>query len=129
MLTKDELYQIGTEMFGEKKWRTELAGVIGLSPARMYQLAAADIVPNGHSEKIRQVYAEWKVNNRTPFIGMQETIVSVLPEEAALTDEQISLRIEKRFSIMNRMVGGMLAGTIRSLIVYGAPGIGKTFDI
>lgn len=44
-------------------------------------------------------------------------------------EEQIKNRINQRFLLMNRMVKGMLHGTIRSLIISGAPGIGKTFDV
>lgn len=46
-----------------------------------------------------------------------------------LTDEQISARIAERFSIMNRMVRGVIGGFIPAMIIYGAPGIGKTWDV
>lgn len=45
------------------------------------------------------------------------------------TEEQIADRIAKRFSIMNRMVDGVINGFVPSMIVFGAPGIGKTWDI
>lgn len=128
-MDRNELHQIGNEMFGPK-WRNELAPVIGLSSARMYQIAASEITPNGAAEKIKRVYSDWKMNDtNVPFVGIQETVVASLPEEANFSDEQISERIQKRFDVMNRMVHGMIDGKIRSLIVYGAPGIGKTYDI
>jgi len=127
-MNKIELDRIGTEMFGVK-WRNDMADLIGLSSARMYQIAASETTPARSADKIRTAYEDWKLSGNSPFVGIQETVVSTLPEEVNLTDDQISLRIQKRFSVMNRMVGGMVEGTIRSLIVYGAPGIGKTFDI
>lgn len=127
-MNKIELDRIGTEMFGAK-WRNDMADLIGLSSARMYQIAASEITPAGSADKIRRAYDDWKLSGGAPFIGIQETVVSSLPEEVNQTDDQISLRIQKRFNVMNRMVGGMVEGNIRSLIVYGAPGIGKTYDI
>lgn len=44
-------------------------------------------------------------------------------------EEQIKNRINQRFSVMNRMVRQMIFGNIRSIIISGAPGIGKTFDV
>jgi len=50
------------------------------------------------------------------------------PDES-LTDQQILDRINTKFGVMDRMVDGMLSNKIRSLIVSGAPGIGKTFGL
>lgn len=46
-----------------------------------------------------------------------------------IKDKEIIDRINKNFSIMRRMTKAMLQGSIRSMIVSGAPGIGKTYDI
>ena len=45
------------------------------------------------------------------------------------SDEDIILRIGKRFNVVDRMIDGMVEGIIRSLVVSGAPGVGKTFNI
>ncbi|AAQ81548.1 nrdC.10 hypothetical protein [Aeromonas phage 31] len=47
-------------------------------------------------------------------------------EESA---EEMRERIAKRFMVMDKMSVGLVKGTIRSLIISGAPGIGKTFTL
>lgn len=49
--------------------------------------------------------------------------------EAEKTDEELRDGINKRFSVMNKMATGVIHGTIRSLIISGAPGIGKTYTL
>ena len=54
------------------------------------------------------------------------------PELAAaeeITDEQIAKRIEDRFNILNEITAGVASDTVRSLIVSGAPGMGKSVGI
>ncbi|ELA9841247.1 hypothetical protein V4F87_003289 [Vibrio parahaemolyticus] len=46
-----------------------------------------------------------------------------------ITDAEILERIQKRFSVMDKMTNGTVAGYIRSLIISGAPGIGKTYNL
>lgn len=48
---------------------------------------------------------------------------------AAETDEEIMGRIEKTFSVLNRVGQGVVNGDVRSLIVSGAPGCGKTHTL
>lgn len=43
-------------------------------------------------------------------------------------DERVK-RISQRFTVMYRMAQGSIAGTIRSLVVSGAPGVGKSHTI
>lgn len=43
--------------------------------------------------------------------------------------DSILTRISKRFNILERMTSGVINGNIRSLIVAGAPGVGKTFTV
>lgn len=45
------------------------------------------------------------------------------------TDEELSELIRSRFSIMNRMGDSLVNGNVRALIVSGAPGVGKTFEL
>lgn len=47
----------------------------------------------------------------------------------AETDEDMRSRIAKRFMVMDKMANGLVKGTIRSLIISGAPGIGKTYTL
>ena len=113
-MSSQELQSIGNKMFG-KKWKTAMAEAIGISAARMYQIANTDVVPLNTARKVREL------------IGNTEQIAT--PKQPAMSESQIAARINKRFEIMNRMVEGMITGSIRSMIVSGAPGIGKTYDI
>lgn len=45
------------------------------------------------------------------------------------SEEEIANRIGKRFNILDRMTDGVVAKFIPSMIVFGAPGIGKTWNI
>lgn len=45
------------------------------------------------------------------------------------TDEEIMLRIEKRFSILHAMTKAACEGSIRAMIVTGPPGVGKSFGV
>lgn len=46
-----------------------------------------------------------------------------------LTENEISDRINKRFHVMETMTLGVINGDIPSVIVYGAPGVGKSYGI
>ena len=46
-----------------------------------------------------------------------------------ITDEQIAKRIEDRFNILNEITAGVASDTVRSLIVSGAPGMGKSVGV
>lgn len=128
-LSGDQLKQIGMAMFG-KEWRKPLAENIGLSYARVSQLCNADTVPAKSAVKIVKLHETWKKNGSiAPVAGISVDAITVKDEDADLSDEQILDRVNKRFSVMDRMVDGMLKGVIRSLIVSGAPGIGKTYGL
>lgn len=43
--------------------------------------------------------------------------------------EEMKTRINKRFKVMNLMTNGIINGNIRSLIISGAAGIGKTYSL
>ena len=48
------------------------------------------------------------------------------PEE---TDEEIKTRLAERFEIMERMAAAAARGTIKGLVISGAPGTGKSFGV
>ena len=52
-------------------------------------------------------------------------VVPVVQETA----EEMHTRINKRFSVMDMMTSGIISGAIRSLIISGAAGIGKTYSL
>jgi replication-associated recombination protein RarA len=64
--------------------------------------------------------------------GQLETNKVESPMAAPLvteTVEEMKARINKRFNVMNIMTNGIINKTIRSLIISGAPGIGKTYTL
>lgn len=65
--------------------------------------------------------------------------VTVVPKagtkakESAVVDDrsesEIASDIEQRFSVMDRLTTGVLARHIKSVIIAGAPGVGKSFEL
>lgn len=55
-------------------------------------------------------------------------VVTVVPT-AVETDDQIINRIRERFQVMEQITKAAIAGGVRSIIVSGAPGVGKTYTI
>lgn len=45
------------------------------------------------------------------------------------SDADIATDIAQRFCVMNRLTSGVLAGHIRSVIIAGAPGVGKSYEL
>lgn len=128
-LSGQQLQQIGTAMFGNN-WRKQMAETLGLSYARVSQLSNAETVPAKQATRIIQLHDTWKADGSiVPTGGVTLDAVVVRDEDAGFTDEQIVDRINKKFQVMDRMVDGMMKGVIRSLIVSGAPGIGKTYGL
>jgi hypothetical protein len=67
---------------------------------------------------------------RLPPAGMLQT-KGEEPEEVETTetDQEITTRIVNRFGILRKMTEGSVTGAIRSLIVSGAGGVGKSFAV
>lgn len=55
--------------------------------------------------------------------------VSVSSTYNTQTYKEIKTDISKRFNVLERLVSGVINSTINSLIVTGAPGVGKTYTI
>lgn len=64
--------------------------------------------------------------NPDDFVIIDDGVIQKIEEE---TDEDISLKIKKRFNVMDKMGDGVVNQNIRSLIISGAPGIGKTHEL
>ncbi|UOX40370.1 hypothetical protein UGMREWDR_CDS0050 [Aeromonas phage GomatiRiver_11] len=61
--------------------------------------------------------------------GDNEAAFAAEMESSVESDDEMRSRIAKRFTVMDKMANGLIKGTIRSLIISGAPGIGKTFSL
>lgn len=62
----------------------------------------------------------------TKDIIEQHTPVVILQNE---TDTEIAARLDERFDILQTMASAAISGNIRSVIVSGAPGVGKSYGI
>lgn len=61
---------------------------------------------------------------------VSDAIVQLQVEvEESITDEEIGSRIEDRFKILGEITNGVASDDVRSLIVSGAPGTGKSVGI
>ncbi len=122
------LQEIGAEIFGEN-WRKPLAESIGLSYARVSQLSNSTSVPAKPAAKVLALHQQWKQDGSvTP--GIVQIAQVPKDEDEGLTDQQIVDRVNKRFMWMERVVDAMVAGRPpRAMIVSGAPGIGKTYNL
>lgn len=56
-------------------------------------------------------------------------IASVEAQVAEESDQEIIDRMDKRFDLMRKMTRGAKDGCIRSLIITGAPGVGKSYGV
>ncbi len=78
---------------------------------------------NGKPKGIWVFHGDYTIEGYTPSFQ--------LPVESKPTEtiEEIQARISKRFGVMDFMTSGLINGNIRSLIISGAPGIGKTYTL
>lgn len=66
----------------------------------------------------------WVFKSDIEMEGME-----VSPQATVESVEEMKQRINKRFTVMNMMTKGIISGNIRSLIISGAAGIGKTYSL
>ena len=72
--------------------------------------------------------------NRSDFVVTgQNGVVANVDEsgtvEEILSEEELEKIIKARFDVMSNMTSSIITGDIRSLIISGAPGVGKTFEL
>lgn len=106
-LTHTRLEEIGNEMFGGERWGKKMAEASGLSQGMISLIRNGQPISERTSDAILAAYNEFKGGNKC----------------------EVAQRIEQRFNIMRKMTHGIIDGNVRSMIVSGAAGIGKTFDI
>lgn len=61
--------------------------------------------------------------------GTLSDITVDVPDTSPETDEEIGIRLTKRFNTLNRMIAGIIKGVVPSLIVSGPAGLGKSFPV
>ncbi len=132
-LTGKQLTDIGQVMHGVA-WRKNLADQLGVSTTRVYQLAGYSLVPQKTATKVLELYQAWQVSNGVTDDARIVPVADVIikrpsDDESGLSDAQILERVNKRFGILNRITNGVINGHIRSSVVFGAPGVGKTYSV
>jgi replicative DNA helicase len=70
-----------------------------------------------------------KPKNVSNSVAISDEIELISEPESTETDAEILTRINKRFTILNKMTLGARNGDIRALFVVGAPGVGKTYGV
>lgn len=68
------------------------------------------------------------------LVDRADCVLTTNPEAGLLpvveeTEDEIRARITTRFRVMNKMAAGAIAGVVTSLVISGAPGVGKTFEL
>jgi hypothetical protein len=61
--------------------------------------------------------------------GANSPMVQPHAASIELTDEELGEIIAKRFRVMDRMVEGLVTGSVKALIISAAPGVGKTYTL
>lgn len=61
--------------------------------------------------------------------GSDENVVYEAPVDTNETDEEVMQRVGSRFEILNEMTLAAKEGSIRAMIVSGAPGVGKSYGV
>ena len=87
---------------------------------------------NGEQKAVWVFKNDIKINGEyvAPYARFKrENPIHSAPLHAPETVEEMKERITKRFNVMNLMTKGLIQGSIRSLIISGAPGIGKTYTL
>ncbi|ADG60029.1 hypothetical protein Acj9p129 [Acinetobacter phage Acj9] len=85
------------------------------------------IKQNGKERGIWVFHGDYTINGILPgSIKVESPLASPVVAE---TLEEIKARINKRFAVMDIMTKGLINKSIRSLIISGAPGIGKTYTL
>ena len=118
---------IAQSKFGSQ-WKKEIANYLDLSEQRIYQLTKSVSIPAKYTDLVARLADNFS-HSQDLVISARTISVDIKDHDENLTDQEILDRVNIKFGVMNRMVDGMVSQLIRSMIVYGAPGIGKTYHI
>lgn len=143
----------------ERGVHKKLGQLTGLSRGVIYSIMKGDAVSSRTERAITEGYLGWLESNpglpnmlegihdeRPAFEAIplvrdtlngrvmdatkvNPTLIGAAQPKDRGSDEEIINRIAKRFNVVDRMIDGMVENIIRSLVVSGAPGVGKTYNI
>lgn len=133
LLTKTDVVKIGDEMFptaANGRWGSSLAKAAGVSTATISNILNGAEISKKISDKIIAAYCEFGGS-----ITDEEVVETVEPpftkKEDIYTSEEraVAERIGKRFNVAEQLTYSMIDGKIRSMIISGAAGVGKSYTI
>ena len=81
------------------------------------------------NQRLKDILWEMKKSNGQSYSGNASTPTLVAVETDPETEEERNARIRKRFAMQEKLVDRVINGTVRSLVVSGPPGVGKSFTV
>lgn len=85
---------------------------------------------NHESGKTHKAYINFNGKKRGIWVNPEDVeYVKKTAKDIKFDEDSLKNEINKRFKIMNLMGNGVISGSIRSMIIAGAAGIGKTFSL
>jgi len=133
-LNTAQFLTIGNRMFGETRWGATMARASGLSQASISNAMNGKPISKGTTQRIMELYDTFQTEG-TSAVATTTAVKPVSPmntritDEDTRTDDEILKTIRVRFDITDRVVQGIIKGHINSAVVFGAPGVGKSFSI
>jgi len=116
-MNSEQFCEIGQKLFGSNRgWKSSLANAINVSPATISQIS------NGKDPSI-------KVQEKLIRLSGEDVNVNSISteEENKESNNDAFERIQKRYSVMEKMVTNVALGNFPSLIISGGSGTGKSF--
>lgn len=123
-----------TSPWVDVSWNGPRAGKVGIKRNGKDQLVWANrkdvVTKSGTAADIREDSpAPKQVAKAARGAAAMATVAPINDEIDVRSDADIGRDIEKRFSVMNRMTDGVVNGLVKSVIISGAPGVGKSFEL
>lgn len=87
------------------------------------------------AERMRKVFSQSPDKRLLAFVGSGDAIEQIEQQQASNnvsaleTDDQIRERIGERFQILTSLTSDIARGNIKGLVVSGASGVGKSFEV
>ena len=124
-MTTEEFNNIGNAMFGSTRWGSRMSAVTGLSQPTISNAMRGKAISEKTAAAVRNAYEAFQSGEVFDGNHTHHVAIPVIEE----SDDQVKARIDGRFRVMNQMAKGIIQGKIKSMIVSGAPGLGKSYDI
>lgn len=118
---------IGLRLIAVDLRTNKFVGIHNVDPAKFFPEFAPSAEPvqtTVNAVPCEPLQLEGRARARRVNEAQQEVF-----DDEDMTDGQILQRIDKRVNVMDGIAAGVINGEVPSMIVYGAPGIGKSYTI